>query len=40
MYNIAVNCGFVHSSCVINVDLVLPNNILNTAVTNEIAIQM
>jgi len=44
MYHIAVNrpmnCGFVHSSCVIDVDLFLPNNTLNTTVTNEIAVQM
>jgi len=44
MYNIAVNrpinCGFVHSSCVIDVDLVLTKYTLNTTVTNEIAVQM
>jgi len=38
--NWSINCGFVHSSCVIDVDLALPNNTLNTTVTNEIAVQM
>ena len=40
MYNIAVhrliNCGFAYSSCVIDVDLVLPKYTVNTTVTNEI----
>jgi len=44
MYNIAVNrpinCVFVHLSCVIDVDLVLPKYTVNTKVTNEIAVQM
>jgi len=44
MYNIAVNrpinCGFVHSSRVIDVDLVLSKYTVNTKVTNEIAVPM
>jgi len=44
MYNVAVNRpingGYVHSSCVIDVDLVLTKYNSNTTVTNEIAVQM